>query len=65
MLPLMSEDLTARVQYVVAMRSDAVDVVAGSGEPTIAVWTRFVLHVLLEAVFGEGFVFYVVSLVFF
>lgn len=64
MLPLMSEDLTAGVQHVVAVRSDAVDVVAGAAEPAVAVRAGLVLHVLLEAVLGQRFVFYVIGLVF-
>lgn len=65
MLPLMSEDLAAGVQHVVTMGPDAVDMVAGLAEPTVAVRTCFVLHVFLEAILGESFVFYVISLVFF
>lgn len=65
MLPLMSENLTARMQHIVAMRSNAVDVVARAAESAVAVWTGFILHVLLESVFGESFIFYVIGFVFF
>lgn len=64
-LPLMSEDLTAGVQHIVAMRSDAVDVVARAAEPAVAVRAGFVFHVLLEPVFGESLIFYVIGFVFF
>jgi hypothetical protein len=50
MFPLVSEDLTARVQDIVAVWSDAVDVVACLAEPAVPVRARFVLHVLLEAI---------------
>lgn len=52
MLPLMSEDLTARMQHVVAMGSDAVDMVARLTKPTVAVWTGFIFHIFLEPIFG-------------
>lgn len=65
MLPFMSENLAARVQHVVAVRPDAVDVVAGAAEAAVAVGAGFVLHVLFEAVLGESLVFYVVGFVFF
>lgn len=65
MFPLMSENLAAGVQHVVAMRSDAVDMVAGPAEPAVTVRTGFILHVLLETVFGESLVFYMIGLVFF
>lgn len=53
------------MQHIVAMRSDAVDMVASSGKTAVTVWTSFVLHVFLEAIFGERFVFDVVGLVLF
>lgn len=52
MLPLMSEDLAAGVQDIVAVRSDAVNMVTGPTEPTVAVRACLILHVLLEAVLG-------------
>lgn len=64
MLPLMSEDLAARMQHVVAVRPDAVDVVTGLAEPTVAVRTSLILHVLLESILGERLVLDVVGFVF-
>lgn len=52
MLPLMSEDLAAGMQHIVAMGPDAMDMVAGLAEPAVAVRTGLVLHVLLEAILG-------------
>lgn len=51
MLPFVSEDLAARMQYVVAMGSDAMDVVAGFAEPAVAVWAGLIFHVFLKSVF--------------
>lgn len=65
MFPFMSEDLTARMQHIVAMRSNTVDMVARAAEPAVAVWTGFILHVLLEPVFGESLIFDVIGFVFF
>lgn len=65
MLALMSKDLTAGMQYIIAMRSDAVDVVACATKPAVTVWTGLVFHVLLEPVLGESLVFYVIGFVFF
>ncbi len=50
MLPLVRVELSARVQDVVAVRADAVDVVDGLGEPTRGEAAGIVLHELLEAV---------------
>lgn len=61
-LPLMSEDLAAGVQHIVAVRPDAVDMITSSAKPAIAVRTRLVLHVFLETIFGKSFVFDVVCL---
>lgn len=61
----MSEYLTARMQHIVAVRSDAVDVVARAAEPAVAIRTGFVLHVFLETVFGESLIFNVIGFVFF
>lgn len=61
----MGEDLTARVKDVVTMRSDAMNMVAGSAKAAIAVRARFILHVLLKAVFGKRLVFNVVCFMFF
>lgn len=65
MLSFVREDLTAGMEYVVAVRPDAVDVVTGAAETTLPEGTRFILHVLLESVLGQSFVLYVVRLVLF
>lgn len=52
MLPLMGEDLTARMQHIVAMGPDAVDMVASLTEPTVTVWAGFIFHIFLEPIFG-------------
>lgn len=49
-LPLMTKQLPARVQHIVALRPDAVYVVAYPTEAAGIVRTRFVLHELLEAI---------------
>lgn len=53
------------MQHVVALRSDAVDVVAHFGETAVFVGAGFVFHEFLEAVSGQLFVFYVGAFVFF
>lgn len=53
------------MQNVVAIWSDAMNVVHNSGEFAALERTIFLLHELLEAIFCELLVFYVVSLVFF
>lgn len=50
MLPFMSEYLAARMQYVIAMRSNAMDMIASSTESAIPVWARFIFHVFFEAI---------------
>lgn len=62
-LALVREQLSGTVQHVVALRSDAVDVVADLREATVLVWTRLVLHELFEAVPRQLLVLYVVRLV--
>lgn len=52
MLSLMRENLAAGMQHIVAVRSDAVNVVASFAEPTVAVRTSFILHVFLESILG-------------
>lgn len=52
MFPLMREDLAARMQHIVAMRPDAVDMVASPGESAVTVRTGLILHVFLEAILG-------------
>lgn len=52
MLPLVSEDLAAGMQHVVAMRPDAVDMVASLTEPAVTVRTCLILHIFLEAILG-------------
>lgn len=64
MFSLVGKNLTAGVQDIVAMRSDTMDVVTGFAESAISVRTCFIFHVLLEAVFGQSFVFYMIGFVF-
>ena len=59
----MSEYLVARMQHIVALLSNTMDVVDNPGELAPLKGTVFVLHELLEAVFGQLFVLGVVRLV--
>ena len=61
----MGEELPAAVENVLAMRSDAVDVVVGSGELAVQKPARLVFHKLLEAVFVQLLILHVVVLVLF
>ena len=61
----MGEELPAAVEDVLAMRSDAVDVVVGSGELAVQKPARLVFHKLLEAVFVQLLILHVVVLVLF
>lgn len=63
-LPLMSEDLAAGVQHIVAVGSDAVDMVAGLAKPAVAVRTGLILHVLLKAILRKRLIFYMISFMF-
>ena len=53
------------MEDVLAMRSDAVDVVVGSGELAVQKPARLVFHKLLEAVFVQLLILHVVVLVLF
>ena len=61
----MGEELPAAVEDVLAMRSDAVDVVVGSRELAVQKPARLVFHKLLEAVFVQLLILHVVVLVLF
>ena len=61
----MGEQLPAAVEDVLAMRSDAVDVVVGPGELAVQKPARLVFHKLLEAVFVQLLILHVVVLVLF
>ena len=61
----MGEELPAAVEDVLAMRSDAVNVVVGSGELAVQKPARLVFHKLLEAVFVQLLILHVVVLVLF
>lgn len=61
----MGEELAAAVEDVLAMRSDAVDVVVGAGELAVQKPARLVFHKLLEAVFVQLLILHVVVLVLF
>ena len=61
----MGEELPAAVEDVLAMRSDAVDVVVGAGELAVQKPARLVFHKLLEAVFVQLLILHVVVLVLF
>ena len=61
----MGEELAAAVEDVLAVRSDAVDVVVGSGELAVQKPARLVFHKLLEAVFVQLLILHVVVLVLF
>ena len=61
----MGEELAAAVEDVLAMRSDAVDVVVGPGELAVQEPARLVFHKLLEAVFVQLLILHVVVLVLF
>ena len=61
----MGEQLAAAVEDVLAVRSDAVDVVVGSGELAVQKPARLVFHKLLEAVFVQLLILHVVVLVLF
>ena len=61
----MGEELPAAVEDVLAMRSDAVDVVVGPRELAVQKPTRLVFHKLLEAVFVQLLILHVVVLVLF
>ena len=61
----MGEQLPAAVEDVLAVRSDAVDVVVGSGELAVQKPARLVFHKLLEAVFVQLLILHVVVLVLF
>ena len=61
----MGEELPAAVEDVLAVRSDAVDVVVGSGELAVQKPARLVFHKLLEAVFVQLLILHVVVLVLF
>ena len=61
----MGEELPAAVEDVLAVRSDAVDVVVGSGELAVQKPARPVFHKLLEAVFVQLLILHVVVLVLF
>ena len=61
----MGEELAAAVEDVLAMRSDAVDVVVGAGELAVQEPARLVFHKLLEAVFVQLLILHVVVLVLF
>ena len=61
----MGEELPAAVEDVLAMRSDAVDVVVGSGELAVQKPARLVFHKLLEPVFVQLLILHVVVLVLF
>ena len=61
----MGEELPATVEDVLAVRSDAVDVVVGSGELAVQKPARLVFHKLLEAVFVQLLILHVVVLVLF
>lgn len=64
MLALVREQLAGAVQYVVALRPNAVDVIADFREATVLVRTDFVLHEFLEAVARQLLVLDVVGFVF-
>ena len=61
----MGEELATAVEDVLAMRSDAVDVVVGAGELAVQKPARLVFHKLLEAVFVQLLILHVVVLVLF
>ena len=61
----MGEELPAAVEDVLAVRSDAVDVVVGAGELAVQKPARLVFHKLLEAVFVQLLILHVVVLVLF
>lgn len=64
MLPLVRIKLTARVQDVVTVFPDAVDVIANTRKAASVKLTFIILHELLEAVASQLFVFDMVAFVF-
>lgn len=64
MLSLVTQQLSTRVQYIVAVLSYAMDVVAGLRKATAGEATGVGLHELLEAILQQLFVLDVVGLVF-
>lgn len=64
MLSLVTQQLSTRVQYIVAVLPYAMDVVAGLRKPTAREATGVGLHELLEAILQQLFILDVVGLVF-
>lgn len=60
MLSLMGEELARRVEYVAALGSDAVDVVANFGEATLLERAGLVLHEFFESIPRQLLVFDVI-----
>lgn len=64
MLSLVTQQLSTRVQYIVAVLPYAMDVVAGLRKATAGEATGVGLHELLEAILQQLFILDVVGLVF-
>ena len=60
----MGEELSTRVEDIITVGPDAVNVVVGSGEFTAEEPARLMFHKLLEPIFVELFIFHVVVFVF-
>lgn len=65
MFALVAEELSTRVQHIVATCTDAMDMVANTRKSTALKGAHFMLHELLEAISTQLLIFDVIRLVLF